>query len=80
MAPLYPLAVDKSQDFSHKQVYLSMGKMDPICSMEQNQVLLDLFDELGIQRELKWVQTHELTVSIVEGYTNWYFKQFSIVK
>ncbi len=76
MAPLYPLEVEKEQDFSHKKVYLSMGRMDPICSMENNQELLHLFDRLGIDLELDWVTTHELTSSIVVGYTNWFTKHF----
>lgn len=76
MAPLYPLAVDDNKYFSHKKVYFSMGRKDPICSMDQNQMLLNLFETLGIEKTLDWVQGHELNDEVLQGYTNWYVKQF----
>lgn len=76
MAPLYPLTVANNQDFSHKKVYFSMGRMDPICSMDKNQELLNVFETLGIEKTLDWVQGHELNYSVLQGYTNWYIKYF----
>lgn len=70
MAPLYPLDIE-IKDLSNKKIFYSMGKHGPICSMDNNEKLLDLSKKLSIAYEVEWVESHHITRNVVEKYSNW---------
>lgn len=60
-APLYPIDASTSKDMSDVDVLLSMGKNDPIVSIEQSEHVINLFKQLGAQVTEVWVNSHEIT-------------------
>ncbi|GGI33190.1 methylhydroquinone degradation carboxylesterase MhqD [Staphylococcus chromogenes] len=66
-APLYPLDVDSQLDLSNKDVFLSMGKADPIVTVEQSYDVENLFKTRGANVTSYWVNSHELTRDAIEA-------------
>ncbi|WP_204193435.1 alpha/beta hydrolase [Staphylococcus sp. GDY8P47P] len=60
-APLYPIEVTTSKDMSDVEVLLSMGKHDPIVSMDQSAHVMNLFKQQGAHVTEVWVNSHEIT-------------------
>lgn len=66
-APLYPVEVQSKKDMSDMQVLLSMGKHDPIVTVEQSENVIDLFRSRGAKVSEVWVNSHELTQAGIEA-------------
>lgn len=66
-APLYPLEVDTRLDLSSKEVFLSMGRTDPIVTVQQSHDVENLFKTRGAKVTSYWVNSHELTRDAIEA-------------
>lgn len=77
LAPLYPLEVNTNRDLSDMKVFVSMGKHDPICPMNQNERLLNIFDQLNMNVTNTWVNSHEVTQPMLEEAKDWFNKELN---
>ncbi|WP_031545580.1 alpha/beta hydrolase [Salinicoccus luteus] len=59
-APLYPVAVEHDKDLSGAEIFLSMGKNDPMAPEEESRRVVDLFKSRGADVAITWVNGHSL--------------------
>lgn len=72
MSPLY--SIDTSHLTQSKEkvnVFISMGRHDPICSVEESEHVVSLFADRGANVEEFWGDSHEVTVEILEAAREW---------
>lgn len=70
-APLYPADVEKTQDFSDMDVFLSLGKGDPIVPESESERVINLFKDRGADVTTAWVNGHNLTQEVALEARNW---------
>lgn len=70
-APLYPADVEEVQDFSDAEVFLSLGKGDPIVPESESERVISLFKERGADVTTVWVNGHSLTQDAATEAKNW---------
>lgn len=70
-APLYPADVEEKQDFNDVDVFLSLGKGDPIVPEAESERVINLFEERGADVEVTWVNGHSLTQDAAMEAKNW---------
>ncbi|WP_040285273.1 alpha/beta hydrolase [Sporosarcina koreensis] len=70
-APLYPADVSERQDFNEVDVFLSLGKGDPIVPESESLRVIDLFKERGADLTTVWVTGHSLTQEAAGQAKNW---------
>ena len=70
-APLYSIELDDKKDLSGLDVFISMGKNDPMASMRDNETVIELFKSRGARVEEYWVNGHELTGDAVMAANYW---------
>ncbi|AIF42952.1 alpha/beta hydrolase [Virgibacillus sp. SK37] len=70
-APLYPADVENKQDFSDVEVFLSLGKGDPIVPESESNRVIRLFNERGADVTTAWVNGHSLTQEVAIEAKNW---------
>ena len=70
-APLYPKDVEEKQDFSEADVFLSLGKGDPIVPESESDRVISLFKERGADVTTAWVNGHSLTQEVALEAKNW---------
>ncbi|GAA0433311.1 alpha/beta hydrolase [Lentibacillus halophilus] len=70
-APLYPADVSEKQDFSDVDVFLSLGKGDPIVPESESTRVINLFKERGADVATAWVNGHNLTQEVALEAKNW---------
>ncbi|AKG05228.1 carboxylesterase [Salimicrobium jeotgali] len=70
-APLYPADVEEKQDFSDVEVFLSLGKGDPIVPESESERVINLFEERGADVTTAWVQGHTLTEDVARKAKEW---------
>ena len=63
-APLYPADVKEKQDFSETEVFLSLGKGDPIVPESESERVISLFEDRGADVTTAWVNGHSLTQEV----------------
>ncbi|MCC4722996.1 alpha/beta hydrolase [Salinicoccus sp. RF5] len=59
-APLYPVTVDHDKDLSGAEVFLSMGRNDPMAPEEESRRVIELFESRGADVTTTWVNGHSL--------------------
>ncbi len=70
-APLYPADVEEKQDFSDVEIFLSLGKGDPIVPESESARVTSLFKERGADVTTAWVNGHRLTQEVALEAKNW---------
>lgn len=75
LAPMYPKEVDEQQDFSQTDIFLSLGKGDPIVSIAESERVVHLFESRGADVSTVWVHGHRLTPQAVTEAKNWLNKE-----
>lgn len=70
-APLYPADVVEKQDFSTTDVFLSLGKGDPIVPELESTRVIQLFEDRGAQVTTAWVNGHSLTQEVAVKAKEW---------
>lgn len=70
-APLYPADIPEKQDFSHVEVFLSLGKGDPIVPETESERVIHLFKQRGADVTTTWVNGHNLTQEVALEAKNW---------
>lgn len=71
-APMYPVDLSQNQtDLSRLEVYLSMGKEDPLTSQEANEELIEVFKKRGATPHIYWTKGHELNAEILRDTKEW---------
>lgn len=70
-APLYPANIEEKQDFSDVEVFLSLGKGDPIVPEAESERVINLFRERGADVTTAWVNGHSLTQEVALEAKNW---------
>ncbi|TRM10943.1 alpha/beta hydrolase [Lentibacillus cibarius] len=70
-APLYPAEVEEKQDFSDVEVFLSLGKGDPIVPESESTRVINLFKERDADVTTAWVKGHNLTQEVALKAKNW---------
>lgn len=71
LSPLYPLDLDQKLDLTGHKYFISMGTMDPICPMEENQLLLRKLDDKKADYILVWGEGHSVSQHILNELTDW---------
>lgn len=70
-APMYPTDVPVEQDFSEIEVFLSLGKGDPIVSEAESVRVIDLFKKRNAEVTVAWVNGHTLTQEVALKAKSW---------
>lgn len=70
-APLYPAVLSEKQVFSNVDVFLSLGKGDPMVSESESLRVIDLFKERGANVTTVWVNGHSLTQEVALEAKSW---------
>lgn len=71
-APMYPREIEKELDLSNRELYISMGKNDPIVPLEESQRVIKIFDDSGASVTDYWVNSHELNQATLIAGKEWY--------
>lgn|SRR5699024_5993399 len=70
-APLYPKNLEENIDFSKAEIFLSLGKGDPIVPEEQSKHVIDIFEDGNADVTSIWVNGHSLPSEAVEQGRTW---------
>lgn len=74
-APLFPRDVEEDRDFSELDIFLSLGKGDPIVPEEESRRVIDLFKERKADVRTEWVNGHSLPHDVALKAKEWLNKQ-----
>ncbi len=69
--PMYPVEIIDKQDLSQTKIFTTMGKMDPIVTIEQSEHVLQLFRERKAEITEEWTQGHQLTYPEILKAKEW---------
>ncbi|MEQ7220213.1 alpha/beta hydrolase [Vagococcus fluvialis] len=69
--PMYSVKITDSQDLSQTKIFTTMGKMDPIVTIEQSKRVLQLFRERKAEITEEWTQGHQLTYPEILKAKEW---------
>lgn len=69
--PMYPVKIADTQDLSQTKIFTTMGKMDPIVTIEQSEHVLQLFRERKAEITEEWTQGHQLTYPEILKAKEW---------
>ena len=69
--PMYPVEITDTQDLSQTKIFTTMGKMDPIVTIEQSEHVLQLFRERKAEITEEWTQGHQLTYPEILKAKEW---------
>ena len=69
--PMYPVEITDTQDLSQTKIFTTMGKMDPIVTVEQSEHVLQLFRERKAEITEEWTQGHQLTYPEILKAKEW---------
>ena len=69
--PMYPVEINEKQDLSQTNLFMTMGKMDPIVSVQDSEYVLELFKERQATVDMIWTQGHQLTYEEVLQGKEW---------
>ncbi|MBO0442751.1 alpha/beta hydrolase [Vagococcus fluvialis] len=69
--PMYPVKITDTQDLSQTKIFITMGKMDPIVTIEQSKHVLQLFRERKAEITEEWTQGHQLTYPEILKAKEW---------
>ncbi len=70
-APLYPADIAEKQDFSDVEVFLSLGKGDPVVPEAESERVISLFKERDADTTVAWVNGHSLTQEVALKAKEW---------
>lgn len=70
-APLFPTSVDVDKDFSDLDIFLSLGKGDPIVPIEESRRVIDLFKERKANVTTAWVNGHSISQEVTLKAKEW---------
>jgi phospholipase/carboxylesterase len=68
---MYPVKITDTQDLSQTKIFTTMGKMDPIVTIEQSEHVLQLFRERKAEITEEWTQGHQLTYPEILKAKEW---------
>ncbi len=68
---MYPVKITDTQDLSQTKIFITMGKMDPIVTIEQSKHVLQLFRERKAEITEEWTQGHQLTYPEILKAKEW---------
>ena len=69
--PMYPVVVAELADLKQTQLFITMGRRDPIVPVAESERVLSLFNERGAQIVEEWTETHQLTYQEVSQAQTW---------
>lgn len=71
-APLYPVDLsDNKKDLSGAEVFLSLGKGDPIVPEDESERVVEIFKERGADVHHTWVNGHSLPQEAADEAKKW---------
>ncbi|GAB3057173.1 alpha/beta hydrolase [Salinicoccus sesuvii] len=70
-APLYPMTLQDSKDLSDAEVFLSLGKGDPIVPEGESLRVVSIFEDRGADVTTTWVNGHSLPQEAAEKAKAW---------
>ncbi|MCG1009752.1 alpha/beta hydrolase [Salinicoccus sp. ID82-1] len=70
-APLYPMTLQDSKDLADAEVFLSLGKGDPIVPEDESVRVVGIFEDRGADVTTTWVQGHSLPQEAAEKAKAW---------
>ncbi|MCA9766558.1 MAG: alpha/beta hydrolase [Carnobacterium sp.] len=70
-APMYPADIDEKQIFNETNVFLSLGKNDPIVSESESLRVVNLFKQRGAKVTTFWVKGHNLDQEVALEAKKW---------
>ena len=74
-APLYPADIEVKEDFSDVNVFLSLGKADPIVPEVESERVIQLFENRNADVTHIWVKGHTLPQEALAAGKAWLDKQ-----
>lgn len=66
MAPMYPVELSEGPDLSHLEVFLSMGKEDPITPLSDSEKVIEIFESRGADIITHWTKGHQITQEVLK--------------
>ena len=69
--PMYPVEVLEKADLSQTNLFITMGRMDPIVSVSESENVLNLFKERQATITEEWTEGHQLTFQEVARAREW---------
>lgn len=70
-APLFPRDVEEDRDFSELDIFLSLGKGDPIVPEEESRRIIDLFQEREASVTTAWANGHSISQEVTLKAKEW---------
>lgn len=71
-APLYPVDLsDNNKDLSGAEVFLSLGKGDPIVPEAESEKVVEIYKERGADVKHSWVNGHSLPQEVAMEAKDW---------
>ena len=71
-APLYPVDLsDNNKDLSDAEVFLSLGKGDPIVPEDESEKVVEIFKARGADVKHTWVNGHSLPQEVATEAREW---------
>ena len=71
MAPMYPVPINETHSLSHKKIFISMGKQDPIVPISESERVVTLFESRKADVTTFWVQSHEINMLLLYQVKEW---------
>lgn len=75
-APLYPKDLEVKEDFSDVNVFLSLGKGDPIVPEAESERVIKMFEDRNADVTHVWINGHSLPQEALIAGKNWLDQQF----
>lgn len=73
--PMYPVDIKEKQNLSQTKLFTTMGRVDPIVTVEQSNHVLNLFRERQAEITEEWGQGHQLTYPEILKAKEWLEKE-----
>lgn len=70
-APMYPADVMEQQDYNDVDVFLSLGKGDPVVPESESERVIRLFKDRDAHVTTAWTSGHRLTREVADEAKNW---------
>lgn len=70
-APMYPKNPEEMPDLEETEIFLSLGKNDPIVEESESQRLIDIFEKRKAEVTVVWGEGHRISPNTLMEAKNW---------
>lgn len=73
--PMYPVKDNFTEDLNNTNIFLSMGKKDPIVPINESLLVIDTLKKQGANLDETWTLGHNITMDSINLAKSWYKKE-----